>query len=302
MGTPFSRIVSLSDQHFHGGSRLNAAEFFRESNHQIHPTEPDVQVNIKGAFESSFLVELKILYDSTDSTLVSSQVLALESLSVLVGFGTGLIRFLKKRHQSGPPVSSVETGPNVRLTWEDGIVLEINRDVPRLADEPSIRRPLNGMVKPLQREGVDSLIIGKSDDESEEITSDDLPAIQTDGDDPREILNESTFQRRLTIRTTSWQIGQKWRFNDGQGTWYAEITDKDFNARIEGREAFAKGDELECIIHSVQYRDLTGLHTEVEITRVIEHIRPSYPPVLSTPPISIEKTIDPPAPSLGSGE
>jgi hypothetical protein len=243
-----------------------------------------------------------MLYDSTNQTLVSPKVLGAESLGVLLGFAVGLIRYLRKRHRSGDPISTTEVGTSVRLTWADGTILEIQRDVPRLADEPSIRRPLNGMVRPLERNGVDSLKIGQSDKDSEEITSDDLPAIVSDGDETREILNESTYQRTLTIRNTSWQIGQKWRFNDGQSTFYAVITDRDFNALIEAREPFAKGDELEGILHVFQYRNATGLHTEVELTKVIDHIRPPDPPQLSAAEVPTEKSTDTPQLSLEDGE
>ena len=283
---------------------LNAADFFKESNRQLHPAEPDIQVNIRGTNEGSFLVQLKMMFDDTTNALVSEPAKQVESLILLLGFFGGMVKCLVKRHNSGEPASSVETGDEVVLEWPDGTVLRVNRNVPRLSEDPAIRRPLNGMVKPLQRDGIDSVTISRSDDEVEEVTSDDLPAIEGDGTDDREILNESTFQRTLTIKTTSWQIGQKWRFNDGQATFYAAIVDKEFNARIEAREAFAKGDELEAILYSVQYRNSTGIHTEVEITRVLDHLPPTDIPSLELPPLYRDRAKkakgEPPALESGS--
>jgi hypothetical protein len=281
---------------------LNAADFFKESNRQLHPTQPDIHVNIRGTTEGSFLVQLKMMFDTTTAALVSEPAQQVESLILLLGFFGGMVKYLVKKHLSGEPTRSVESGENVALEWPDGTTLTINRNVPRLSEEPAIRRPLNGMVRPLERDGIDSISIGRSDDEVEEVTSDDLPAIEGNGVGDREILNESTFQRTLTIKTTSWQIGQKWRVNDGQSTFYAAITDKEFNARIEAREAFAKGDELECIIHSIQYRDTTGIHTEVELSKVLDHRGPPDPPyfALDTPRTRREKKTT--LPELGTGD
>jgi hypothetical protein len=270
---------------------LNAADFFKESNRQLHPTEPDIQVNIRGTNEGSFLVQLKMMFDDSTAGLTSEPSQQVVNLLTLLSFFGGMIKFLVQKHRSGEPTNSVESGDEVTLEWPDGVILRINRNVPRLSEDPSIRRPLNGMLKPLQRDGIDSIKISRSDDEIEEVTSDDLPAIEGNGSDDREILNESTFQRTLTIRSISWQIGQKWRFSDGQSTFYAEITDKEFNARIESREAFAKGDELEGIIHSVQYRDVTGIHAEVQLTKVLGHLAPPDPPyfVLGVPTTKAER-------------
>ena len=67
--------------------------------------------------------------------------------------------------------------------------------------------------------------------------------------------------------------GNKWRFSDGDATFFATIEDPDFLAAVNlGIERFAKNDMLRVRLRTKQTRDATGLHTEHAVVAVVQHI------------------------------
>jgi hypothetical protein len=57
-------------------------------------------------------------------------------------------------------------------------------------------------------------------------------------------LFKNTINTGLTIESPSFKNGNKWKLNDGQTSFYAEITDVDFLESVDKGERFGKGDLL----------------------------------------------------------
>ena len=271
---------------------LSAAALFRELNRLAHPGDPDVQVNIKATSEGSFLIQLALLYDHTVRVLASPQVEAQETaVMTLTGLLTLLVTMIglrKKRDRDGAPHQVDDVSPGeVRITWPDGTTLEVPAEAWRLLDDPRVARPLADMVRPVGEPGIDTMRIKREGQVAAEVTTGDLPAFSEWSDSPREILIDTEREVFLTIRGAFFDPRLKWRFNDGLNNFAAHITDPDFQARVEAGEPFAKGDTLRCVLRTTQWRDTEGqLHTDVEVTRVLEHSFVVPPPRLFEPPSS----------------
>jgi hypothetical protein len=257
---------------------LNAAEMFRTVNRLIRPADPDVQINIRASREGSFLVELKLLYDHAVAVLTTPALEGVEGLTGLLAVVVGVIRFKIKRGESGSHESETRVDGMIRLLWPDGTVLEIPEESPRLADDPSVARPLSAMVQPVERPGIDVLRIRRQGATVAEVREEHVASFRVGVKADREILSDTERETYLTIRSITWDEGRKWRFSDGLSTFHASISDPEFVALIEAREPFAKGDELKCVLRTVQWRDATGIHTEAEIVRVLEHTPPPPSP------------------------
>ena len=76
----------------------------------------------------------------------------------------------------------------------------------------------------------------------------------------------------LVVVAPAFEPDLKWRLSDGATRFPAAILDEHFNARVEAGERFGRGDELRASIRRTQWRDDTGLHSEIEVLRVIEHV------------------------------
>ena len=82
------------------------------------------------------------------------------------------------------------------------------------------------------------------------------------------------LEMRLKIVGIVFDEKQKWRFSDGDVTFWAKIEDDDFWQKIESGElAFRKGDRLRVHCRIVQKSDALGnFSAERTITKVIEII------------------------------
>jgi len=76
----------------------------------------------------------------------------------------------------------------------------------------------------------------------------------------------------LVIESPVFKEGNKWKFSDGQASFYAEVRDEEFMTRVEnGLERFGKGDVLIVNLLTIQKQVPTGLKAERVVLEVREH-------------------------------
>jgi len=162
---------------------------------------------------------------------------------------------------------------SITLVTEDGDELNVDPQVARLADEPTVRQPLERFTEPLREEGVDAIQIKTSTGEGETIQASEADAFRAvSGSAP---TSSSTFEATYQIKRLFFDRGRKWRLSNGAQTIQAEIIDNAFWARVDAsQEAFGKEDFLVCQVRMDQWFTTTGLRTEYVILRVDEHIAP----------------------------
>lgn len=85
-------------------------------------------------------------------------------------------------------------------------------------------------------------------------------------------LFTNSIKTGLVIESPSFKDGNKWKFCDGQSSFYAEIMDVDFLKRVDsGEERFGKNDILLVEMDVIQTQSPTCLKIEKIITKVIDH-------------------------------
>ncbi|EJC6930942.1 hypothetical protein ABVZ07_002604 [Vibrio parahaemolyticus] len=85
-------------------------------------------------------------------------------------------------------------------------------------------------------------------------------------------LFTNSIKTGLVIESPSFKDGNKWKFSDGQSSFYAEITDEQFLERVDnGEERFGKNDILLVEMDVIQTQTPTCLKVEKIITKVIDH-------------------------------
>jgi len=254
---------------------LSAGELVQDINQLLRPGSESVTVNIRATGDGSFVVNLVLAYDDLVTLLNTDAVDASVKLTALLGTLGSLMRFIKNRRGRRVIARTPDpTDPDViKVDFGDGVTLEVPRLVLEASDNVRIRRHLEEVVRPLARDGVDSLTIRRDSIEFGRVDARDLPAFSLAGTDAdgRTILSDSEREVYLTIRAVNFQPGSKWRLTDGAATFTATIIDAEFLARIEGGESFSKLDVLRCRLREVQWRDSAGLHIDREITQLIAH-------------------------------
>ena len=251
---------------------LSTSLLFQELSRQVFPTEPALTVNVRATSEGSFLVQLKLIYDSVVDTLGSDDVGASLNLVELLGIVGGMIAYVRHRHRS-PVVAQepADTPGMVRVTFADGTTFEVHESVLRLADNVTVQQNLAEVVKPLGLEGVDVVRIKRDEVAIASVEKADLPAFERRlGPPDRDILYSGTRNTYLTIHTAGLHTN-RWRFFDGQALIWATIKDEEFIAELDaGVRRVGKLDVLHCTIGEEQWRDPSGFHRQVDVLRVLD--------------------------------
>jgi hypothetical protein len=84
-------------------------------------------------------------------------------------------------------------------------------------------------------------------------------------------ISKNTITTGLTIESPSFKDGNKWKLFDGQSSFYAEITDREFIETVDKGERFGKGDLLIVEMEIIQTKTPQGLKIEKLITKVTDH-------------------------------
>src|SRR4051812_37846083 len=79
---------------------LSMSALFQELSRQVYPTDPPLTVNVRATAEGSFLVQLKLIYDSAVETLSSDDATATANLIAILGVAGGLIAYIRHRFRS----------------------------------------------------------------------------------------------------------------------------------------------------------------------------------------------------------
>ena len=262
---------------------LGFAALFQEANRITNPTAPEVALHIEATGGGSFHIHLQLLMHSVDAgkvLLAGGAVTALANAKALViDPASGLIGLLLRRRREPAVEPEALLSGEVIYEWSDGAV-RYPAGVIALDRSLTIRRELQVVASPLASEGCDELRLSSTTTETIVITTDDLPALlPPESGDPPEA--ENTVTMTLSVVAPSFDR-KKWRVSDGSSTFWVGILDETFQARIDAREPFAKGDFLRSRVRYAQYKADTpsGLRVERDILEVLEHSQPSVPPTL----------------------
>lgn len=262
------------------------SQLLEEANRAAFPDSDEVRVQIKGNFRGgSFgvdLVALQSVADQIVTMLAGSKATAAANLFAILGgvglLGTGgligIVKWLKGRKPTAIRLDGDKTIFEI-ATEETIETFDVDLVAGRLYQSRIVRQSLAKVVKPLERDGIDLFACGRASQTETVITKDELPFFETaaaETDVVSDTLSEAVL---LQIESAVFKEGNKWRFSDGATSFFAEVVDPDFLARIEsGDERFGKGDVLVVDLRRVQSVSDNGLKLEYFLERVREHRAP----------------------------
>jgi hypothetical protein len=257
-----------------------AADAMREAHALLEIPGPTPRVEVRATRPGSFIIDLVVaegldtLYQRALAILTSPQVTADGGLMALVGTVVGSVGVVKRiRNRKISQIDQRRDDVTV-IILADGTRIEVPVGSPalRLVVNAEYRQALHDLVEPLRgNRGVDQVTLS-TDNDTEIVTTADLPAFELPAAREEDLGEQDTtvVLRPVSVAFTE---GNKWRFNDGEATFFATIEDPDFLAAVNlGTERFAKNDMLRVRLRTTQTRDATGLHVERTVTRVIHHI------------------------------
>ena len=268
---------------------LAMGKLFEEANRVINGDKSTLSVRVRAGFQKgSFEVELHLLQGwiaYARDILAGSNATALANLCGFLGFSGGgaaiglfkLLRIAKGRQPSRARI--LEDG-NVELEFPDEAApIVVPHQTVQLFRDVKVRKAASAAVKPLEREGIESISVretGKHKDEAKAVVlkKDLLSFRAPDGQDT--LIIDSKSVTAFSIINLSFNDDGKWKLSDGQNIVWASIEDDDFVASVDRNEiSFTKGDILLCEVVVQQWQTDTGLKTDTKIVKVLEHRHPS---------------------------
>ena len=270
-------------------------ELFLLVNREVNPNTPDPALQLVATTQGSFEVHL-ILTQSFLDQLVSmfsgSEATAVANLLAYVTGATGLLALLAKLARRA--IRSQKPGPQpgqIVLELDDSTTITIPEQVLGLAQNVTVRRTCQEVVRPLTRDGVDEMRISNTSTEIS-ITKGDLDGFEIPPDDGT-LIEEFERTVALSIVSVPFRDNNKWRLSDGQNTFFATMSDASFIARVNKDEPFAKSDVLRCELRTTQYMTDDGLRTDYDVLQVVDHVR-------SGRQVQLPLELDPPDQTGGS--
>lgn len=259
-----------------------------EANRVAFPDSDEIRVQIKGNFKGgSFGVDLVALQNITDqivSMLTGPSASAASNLSgILQGLGMlggagagliGLIKWLRGRKPSTIRLDGDKTIFEIQ-TSEEIESFEVDLVAGKLYQSRVVRQILAKVVKPLEREGVDVFACGQDGATETVVTKAEMQYFELAADSVDVVSDTVTESVLLQIESAVFKEGNKWRFTDGASSFFAEIADDEFLARVEsGDERFGKGDVLVVDLRRIQSVTDNGLKLEYSVEKVRDHRAP----------------------------
>lgn len=264
------------------------SNLLEEANKAAFPDASEVRVNVQGNFKGgSFGVDL-IAVQTIAQQLVSmlsgpAATAAANLLAILGGLGLvtaggggliGLIKWLRGRKPSSIRFDGDKTIFEV-VGFEVKESFEVDLVAGRLYQSRIVRQSLAKVLKPLEREGVDLFACGRDGQTETVITNVEVPYFEIAASNTDVVSDSLSEHAVLQIESAVFKDGNKWRFNDGSTSFFAEIIDVDFLAKIEsGEQRFGKGDVLIVDLRRIQTISDNGLKAEYFIAKVREHKAP----------------------------
>lgn len=176
-------------------------------------------------------------------------------------------------HLKGLPPKNIEpqVDNSVKIENHDGQVINVtNSTINIIADSKAGKAVEDFICKPLQS-GVGALSI-KSPKLNEETRIEKNQAEYFKQIGIESPLTASEVKMGLQIETPTFKEGNKWRFYDGQNSFWADILDENFLNRVNlGIERFGKGDTLLVNLLIKQSSILGNLNIERSVVEVLDH-------------------------------
>ena len=272
---------------------LSLSQLFDETSRLLYGDKVDVRLHVKAVEAGCFSVDIGLaqsLFSQFTDLFNSDEVnAALNLKEIIIGSGVayGLFRLIKRlKGQPAPKVTDLENGA-VRIET-DGESFDVPKDLLRAYNETSIRKAIEKVTAPLDKEGIDQIVIRSGKDVIETIYKENkeyfsLPVIEGE----EEILR-NTRKGAFSIESLTFKEKNKWRLNDGGNTVSVTIADLDFLQKVKNNQvSFSKSDILICEIEDIWTMQGGKLSSEHNVVKVLE-----YRPVMQQTLLQIEEAPD----------
>ena len=224
----------------------------------------EARAEVAGFGKGSFVTDLVFNVGGPSATLFTA--ISPEHLWLFVKEAFALWKHLK-----GAPPSHVEDNSQwAQVTKNSGQVLQVRTESLNIVLSEKGGEAVSQFVKKaLERPGMDSVAIASATEEIGNVTQDEAKYFGSVT--PSENITDVVVRMALVIEAPVFKDGNKWRFSDGQQSFYADIEDAEFLAKVNAGERFGKGDVLYADVRINQEQTGMKITASRTIVKVHDH-------------------------------
>jgi|HubBroStandDraft_6_1064221.scaffolds.fasta_scaffold01782_8 hypothetical protein len=186
---------------------------------------------------------------------------------------TGVIKVYKMLRGQKPKHDSVTIEDHSTTIIQD---IHIESKTAQLYMNDAIRSRIDRVVRPLAKEGIDTLEVRKGKELIERLEKAEVPDRVYESARESRTAEQITDTREALLKVTKANLDDKkgkWGFSDGTAKFGADVNDAAFQEKLDKREiGFYKGDVLRVVLKTVQTAKPSGtLKTKYSIEQVLEY-------------------------------
>lgn len=246
------------------------SDFLGRTSRHAYGDKVELTTEIQGFHEGSFDIQFAIELAGATATVLN--LTGPPTPADLIQLGREVLGLFQ--HLRGQPPKSItesnDKRPSLAVENQQGQIQYITADVVNIISDSKVGESARGFIgKPLS-EGVSRVDLVDAQSRSIFTTTDD----DADCYQPLDIerpVNEYRAQMGLMIEAPVFKEGNKWKFFDGQTSFWADIEDEDFLRAVNEGKRFGKGDWLVAEVRVEQTSGLNSLHAKRAIEKVLEH-------------------------------
>lgn len=258
---------------------IGLCDLIDEANRIVNDGRARIDVRVRTLKDGSFQIDVALVQSILDQAvdlLSGKHVTALIALAAILGLAKGscasLIELTRRLKGLAPhAVKEVDKG-KFEIQLDDNSTIHIRKETLLIYQSKKARRSVHNIVKPLEREGIDSAEILHDGNVIDTIRKTDAKLFE-----PSFEQTVRTTERRTMLRIQAlWFRGDnKWRFMEGENSIAASIDDQRFIERIlKEDEPFQPSDLLEVILRVTETTTQDGdAKADYSIAEVLNHIK-----------------------------
>ena len=256
--------TGLMDVYEASENMIALSEFVVLSAKSVFGESIAVRTEVAGFGHGSFITDLVF-----NVSLASSSVFSAHSPDQI----WNLVKeaFTLWKHLKGSPPSNVEYGgQQVNVTNNNGEIIQVMiHSFTLVMSEKGSDSVGRFVQKALGKPGMDAIELSSGAETIDRVTQAEsvyfVPVSIT------QTITDTIVKMWLMLEAPVFKDGNKWRFSDGQQSFYADIEDNDFLARVNAGERFGKGDVLYTDVRINQQLSGMRITAERSIVTVHEH-------------------------------
>ena len=257
---------------------LSLGQAFERANTLLNGDKATVNLNIKALSPGSFGISLvlsQMLQNASVAPISWDWLTNANSLTGII-LGTplgayGVVKLIKELKGKKPK----QTENDNCVTFEvEKIKIIVPKGTARLYNDKPMRDQIEGVVRPLLKQGINKITFKQNDKELEHVDNTEVEyfSLTDDKDNAQEIIIP---RQRLQIDSLRFKKG-KWKLNDGAHVNWYSMDDQEFLQAIEKGKTFGKYHILICEVLMTQQVQPDGkLKLDYAVKKVLNHITPA---------------------------